>query len=441
MVEYLQVRRRLVTSHSWLKFFDDSLEDKIRVALQPVAANIPRYDCFDVEDLLKDVSQSLDRCLVYQREYNELEATAIKIAIDYDLFKTSLVTNKSLEQADWIEKQRTVENAAQQKAADAFAKSPKDALAPGFGAISKGSADSTNLAIGGEKTRKGFISDKWQQLSDYQETLESRHTTPGHPLNFAERAGKAAAFLIDDLAEAFEKCRCIEKGAAIVYGVVENPFPDITQPGILDNVVLWVRKIMRSIELTQFEEIEFEHIVPGRQPAFDHGGGQSHKIISEQDWGTAIINPQAPGKLSFDVRLSFTDVGSFTNLRMKGIGLSMSYNSPANALGRLWRMSGVIFPPELTNEPFNRANFAQRSPIIIENVALTEPQQRVRLYYPAAVTNLDPRGIWVVQVSTTVWLPDSVARPRDGNIFDLKLHFHLVGKPSKASGDWTKFWW
>jgi hypothetical protein len=119
----------------------------------------------------------------------------------------------------------------------------------------------------------------------------------------------------------------------------------------------------------------------------------------------------------------------------------MSHTVPADANNRLARMSGIIFPPELPNEPFNRANFPIRSPIIIENVAITEPQQRVRLYYRASVTNLDPRGIWIVQVSTTVWYPDNAARQRDQNIADLKLHFHLVGKPSKASGDWTKLWW
>src|SRR5262249_11148866 len=145
----------------------------------------------------------------------------------------------------------TAENKAQNEARHAFA-AGTDPLSKGFARIASGSAESTIIAMTGETSRQGLVDGKWEALK-YQDALEARHQTEGHPLNFGDRANKAKQFLIDDLKEAYEKSRCIDKGLPIVYGINGPPLPDIRDSAIkdkvLDELVLWVREVIRQIEL------------------------------------------------------------------------------------------------------------------------------------------------------------------------------------------------
>src|SRR5439155_14082321 len=99
---------------------------------------------------------------------------------------------------------------------------------------------------------------------------------------------------------------------SLVYGL-RIQLPDIAEQGFLDKLVLWTREVMREIEFAQIDEIEFEHVVSGRQPSFGRTGPR--QTIPEADWNTAIANAAASGKFDFDIRTSFVDVGAFTNLR------------------------------------------------------------------------------------------------------------------------------
>src|SRR5262245_1912511 len=111
MGDYGKVKALLLRDRRfpWLNFFDRLLDDDIRNALDPIATALPRYDGYQVDDLINDVSRLLDRCLVYRREYTELEATAVKAAMDYDLFTKTLNVNRDIEKSEWIEQQRRAE--------------------------------------------------------------------------------------------------------------------------------------------------------------------------------------------------------------------------------------------------------------------------------------------------------------------------------------------
>lgn len=422
----------------WLNDFETNLDDAIARALEPISAQIPRYNCYQVEDLISEVSKSLERCLVYRREHNDLEAAAFKAALDYELFEKTLVFNRDLEAAAWIEQQRRSEQEAQGAIQGAF--SGDDPISRGFREISIGTARATGIAITGEEARKRYAEGRWNELTQYQDTLRSRHTTPGHPLNFTERADKVKAFLIDDLKEAYEKARAIKGGARLVYGIEDDPsasFPDYRQAGLLDRLILWIRSLIRTHQLLTWRDVDFELVVNGRQPVVQRNGNQL-RLIADADFNSRIQR-NASGLFEFDVGRYFEQVGEVKHLRTRGVGLSIS-GADLSAPARLYRVAAMVFPPA-AQSPYEQGAFIPRMPIILQNVAVTDPAQRVRSSSPDSVKNIDPKGTWRVQLSTSVAYPDLSAHGRPDQVTDIKLHLFMTGQPSQRVEDWRDFWW
>jgi hypothetical protein len=442
-MDYVTKRSSLVVDprFPWLESFRETLGSEIANELPPITHKIPRYDWYQVEDLINDVSRSLERCLVYRREYNELEGAAIKAALDYELFQNTLRSNQFLERADWIKKQRELENKAQLTAKAAFDQE-NSALPQGFSAISEGSAASTQVVLDNEPARLEAIDTKWQELSDYQDTLASAHSVPGHPLNFGDQADRAKAFFLDELKEAYEKARCVDKGIFTVYKFnppVGLPDPFVKPEFFLDDLIIWLRSLIRDLELIKLKDIEFEHVISGHQPTVKRGGLVKDYVraVSEPNWIEAS-QIHGSGKLEFDVDKHFDpQIGEIKLLRVKGIGLSMSVE--LGDPNRYARTSAIVFPPEV-DSPFE-AKKVPRTPIIIENICKTDPSQAVRFTSPPSVINLEPRGKWVVQMSTNIGFPDLDPRGRPRPMLDIKLHFLLSGQPEPNHARWSEFWW
>ena len=422
--------------YPWLSYFGTPLDERIKTQLATTISRAPAYDCYDVDSWLSDVSGLLDRCLVYRREYNDLQATAIKTALDYDLFLKNLPTSISLEKLEYIADQRKAEVDGQQLTHDAF-QGAGDPLAAGFAAAATGNQTSAQKAYDGEINRTSLVEQKWQAIERYQTNLELQHSDAGNPLNFAGRAMSVAAFLLEDLGEAYDKSRSIEKGIAQVYGIdigrQDTKLPNVNVTGVLDELVHWLRRVIRLVQLVQWKEIEFEHVVYGAQP-IPKKLGPPYVLVRNL---ITLLASNADGILTFDLGRAdyFGNTGSIENLRVKAVGVSLTDITWAP------RYACIVFPPAQI-DPFTPTDTVPRTPIIIENVEATPKGMRVPLSSSPSIRNVNPKGIWQVQVSRNFSLEaraDVLTRPI--GIQDVRLHLLLVGSPSHNISDWADFWW
>lgn len=249
--------RAVLASYSWLGFAltdkstDDLFVDELRdynSQQRPLS-----YDPVKYESLLADVSDLLDRCLTYRREYEELSATAIRQGLEYQLFKAQQPAVQALEMAAWLADQRSSDAQAQAKVAEKFSATSGGALEMGFQSAALAAQSSAELAAANERERQNLVAGKWAVLVAYQDSLEDRHTTKGHPLNYAERAARVRKFMMEDFREAVEKSFSIGAGVSWVHGVA--PPPAWTTSAIpLDDLVSWVRGIIRELDRRSHSE-------------------------------------------------------------------------------------------------------------------------------------------------------------------------------------------
>jgi hypothetical protein len=75
------------SQYEWLQLFDKSFDQRTTEAISSAASLESPYDIYRVEQLLGDMSELLDRCLAYRREYYDLDTQAVKSALDHDLFQ------------------------------------------------------------------------------------------------------------------------------------------------------------------------------------------------------------------------------------------------------------------------------------------------------------------------------------------------------------------
>jgi hypothetical protein len=213
MATFSEIASSLQGRHTWLKPLVEldglNLDKIIGQALtewrDAHKGETPEYDPLQFERWLNDVGMLLDRCLAYRREYNDLVGSAVRQALEYNLFEMQRDSSEDLEKASWVENLKRAEAAAQANAAAQFEKDPNAPLASGFAETARGAQSISAQTADAEVTRKGLVSTRWQAYIDYQEQLEARHTAPGHPLNFAERGLRVRELLLQDLLEAASK--------------------------------------------------------------------------------------------------------------------------------------------------------------------------------------------------------------------------------------------
>lgn len=217
-----------------------------------------KFDPYQYESLLADVSSSLDRCLVYRREFNDLVASAVRQAMEYQTFNELKNANETLEAAPWILDLKNLDAQGQGVIADKFGAGTQTSLTRGFAASSKSARDVSLLGVDAERGRQDLVKKRWTQMSKFQDDLMARHETPGHPLNFGERSARVRNFLTDDFLDAIIKALTVREGLKAVYNFdLDKEWLKSQQP--LDDFVKWTRKAVRMLEAKS----HFETLING----------------------------------------------------------------------------------------------------------------------------------------------------------------------------------
>ena len=317
--------RAVLASYSWLGFAltdkstDDLFVDELRDHnSQPRPLS---YDPIKYESLLADVRDLLDRCLTYRREYEELSATAIRQGLEYQLFKAQQPAVQALETAAWLADQRTSDAQAQATVAEKFGTSSGGTLEAGFQSAALAAQSSAKLAAANERERQDLVAGKWAVLVAYQDSLEGRHTTTGHPLNYAERAARVRKFMMEDFRESVEKSLSIGTGVSWVHGVAPPP-AWTTSVTPLDDLVSWVRGIIRELDRRSHSETKviFNWFVPtnriGPWPNLYPLGapGASHPVAQARVEGWTSIRVRSVW-LRFSLQPSISAVPSLVSSR------------------------------------------------------------------------------------------------------------------------------
>jgi hypothetical protein len=351
---WITAKHRLLqqTQFDWLSDFagDVSVDTIVHKVTSDFLSVEPPYDPYQIELLVSSASSLLDRCLTYRREMYDLEERAVRRALEYQLFNDQYEAQLNIELAPRIQTQRTLERDGQRAGYSAFKNANSDVLAAGFAAITDGGAKSSNEAIASEMERKQNVRTKWQKLKDFQETLQARHNTPGHSLNYGERYNRTRAFLEQDIAVAYQKTRCIELAAHEIFGI-ERSSLKLDEPsefGYLDTLVTFLRTAIEELQNATKEEIDFEHIIPLH---FGRAKSGRNSVVDDAPWNAALGNPGGGnGRLSFSLKNEFPNAVS--RLRVRGIGLSVLWLPDIpDSQSRLRAISAVIFPPEVKNLP------------------------------------------------------------------------------------------
>jgi hypothetical protein len=152
------------------------------------------------------------------------------------------------------------------------------------------------------------------------------------------------------------------------------------------------------------------------------------------------------GEIEFDLTAYFNPA-PIERLRCRAVGLShVLVNPPEAATTRFHRASAVVFPPPAP-DPFSDAGaLIPRAPVIVAEISIADPSSPPPLMPTVGVTNINPKGKWVVKIAKSVWYPDNApdgvsGRKREQLLRDIRLHLHLVGAPKKSSTDWGEVPW
>jgi hypothetical protein len=326
-------------------------------------------------------------------------------------------------------KQRRIEEGGQSAASAAFA-GGGGVLEKGFAASASSAAASLHKAKKGEIERIANVTLKWQQLLDYQKTLWSRHDVKGHPLNYCERYNTLAKFVTQDIVIAYQKILCVDAILPTIFGL--NP-PSLDKPtadseDYLGTLVTHVRAILDQIDRASAEEIEFDHVVYVAAP---------RAIRRQQDFyrfGQGGLRPfvEGSGAIRLDLSGQSEFPGYINRLRMRAIGLSMSVGAdPAlfNPRTAIQRAAAAVFPP------------AGRAPVIIEDIGVTRPAG-APLNTTNQIMNVDPRGVWNIQLSSNLGLADNLVHHLEYEWFtDIKLHLRLRATVDRDFNKWANFSW
>lgn len=424
----------------WLKGFEEAeLSDAVVYkALKDLALIEPPYDIYQLEHNIQTASATLDRCLVYRRDLQDLEAQAVQAALEYKLIEDQFASQLSLELAETIERQQALQQAGQTQAVTRFRSGGGDNLAQGFGALSEAGARVAAEAVDGEKKRKLAVKAKWEAFQSYQKAMMDRHRTAGHALNYRQRAERVRGMLVQDAVGAYRKCQAISKGARQVLGV-DLPFPDVNPNGTLDALVLYVRELITAYELATQEEVEFEHVISLTQPPTTTTWPPGPALVPPDVWNQKL-GPTGDRTFALDLRNAFP--AAMKRLRVRAIGVSYLVVLPPNAdaARRATGLSGVLIPPQAPN-PFSAGSVKPRPPVPFGRIAMFEANA-MRFIEDPAFSNLDPRGSWTLQIGRD-YLPGfpagvgATTGPMVVN--DIRLHFIVAGQLDKAAAAWKTY--
>lgn len=419
---WIELKRRLVNDHRLSAvFLGEASRDKISDAAQ-------NYEPLLIRRHADAVSSLTERCLSFRREFRELEILAVKAQVDFDLFNVTSAIDEELDLKrlnQGLKEKEVLTNAA---AAEAFGKGSN--LESGFSVLSEGRLSELAEDISNTQEIEQLVKRRWNEIRAYQATYHSRYTDSGNAHNFGERAERLYVLLKEDIKEASSRALALREGLLQVYAWdsgMPPAFNDLVNDlNVVDDLVLWIRKVNRELELRSQSEQAFDLVIPLVQPWCN----KNRSLISDKDFQTAI-STDSQGWINIPFSL---DINVFLGkqVRLKGIGLSFGNQfSLASSSGvdliqtadSFVRLAARITTPAQHDSAKQKYH---RPSIDLGNVSLHQGEQPLAFTEGVNVENIDPIGDWVIQLHPlVVWKDGQVHELRNGinskPIRDLKL--------------------
>ncbi|HSK77044.1 MAG TPA: hypothetical protein VLQ45_11340 [Thermoanaerobaculia bacterium] len=393
------------------------------------------YEPALVEPLLGDVAALLDRCAAYQREASELEIKWVQHQLESQLASKLSELDLDLALASTGLASATAARVAHAATQAEFSRASDNALASGFAKEAEGASSIAGKAVDTAGLRESLLKERTNQVRDYQDKLDARHTEPGGAHNYFERYERIATLMFEDFEEAYRKAKCAVIGLRAIFGLdaADVQIGDLTAAtpaGPVFSLILWARRMMRRIESFAETEVEYELVVPLLQPIQDAGKG-----LMNQDEYNAAMKDGGSGTLNFKLPADFFQNQS--RLRLKGIGVSFTGPDLDKANTTAGRALVAVFPPlqELVQGQQRR-----RPPVLLGGVLPFGAHMAVLRSEGLAVHNLKPAGDWRIVVHPFLLTKDATAAKRSYTILtDLRLHLSLVAAPQADPGQWKAF--
>ena len=428
----------------------DALYEEIIADLKP---RTNPYSPFHVERLLDEVGAHIDRAIRYRDMIYGYQERALNAALDIAAFEASSLSLEALQQSLWTDDQhqaaKTVEYAVlgesptspDKSASMSKAESEKEAPATvDVEALTlrraRGMLGLIDAVERGETARRAQVTAYWQGERERRKLLAQRYTTPGNPLNYAEKAAQYVALLKSDLAKIYNKCRAIADGVGLVYGekvsLPEKPRPSAAGAplDLLTAYVLWQREQIETITGLRLAETEFEQTIVVRNA----------KDADSPFYTAAAYNAhlQVAGDrtLELDLRDYFPD--TIKRLRVIAAGITVTFDATGNVndgeRDRATFIKAAIVPPPLDTD--------NRRPLLFDGVGAHSSGLYNRLKSGAQIENIDPKGIWTLKIGKYVFRqePNSGLVVTPALVKNVQLHLRLRGLcPTPASDiDWTE---
>ena len=276
------------------------------------------------EPLLYDIwvdelATSLDRILSYRREARELEVAAVKTAADYELFcKQNPIELK----IDILRLRAAVKNLqmqTQKDVANSFGKATSEPLAEGFETNASLAARDIDAEIASCVIEQQLLEEKSAQAQAYQDAFFDRTNQDGNAHNYAQRASILWSLIYDDVVDSYLKSISIARGIELIYGIAPS-LPDLSSAQLIDDMVVWCRRVIRSLSLTKQTEVDFDIILPLVQPISDPNSGVLPPM-SASDFKQARLAATNGKPAVFKFRIDADALGGIS-VRLRGIGAS-----------------------------------------------------------------------------------------------------------------------
>lgn len=417
--------------YDWASIALKSLDDLTVEYVSDLEKASPDFDPLQFESLLSDVAMHLDNCLAYRKEIYNLQASAVRSALDFELYARQSQALRALELSEGILTEKATERDATAIAVEAFDRDSAAPLSKGFKAVAATSLAVTDAELATYNARITAIREKWSLQDQYQAALRARHSEPGNAFNYNQRIERALALYREEIRDAYEKARAANAGAILIHGLERDLYqlPPLGSD-FLDHFVTWNRKIARELNKRARSDIEFELIFPLV------GQISTEPLVTQAAYAEAMANGK-PGELIFDLSKRFPDALNYLRLRAVGMSFGLDDMSADNyGKMRYRRLTALVMLPSV-KDPFSvHGALVERHPVVLGNIGFTDPSQPVDYARGQNINNVDPRGEWRIKVATFARTHETHTIFRDSSFSDLKLHLLLAAQPSKAIADW-----
>lgn len=391
-------------------------------------------DPFYVDTHLSDLGLFLESVALFRSQYLDLEERAVKSALEYDLARKNNAIARRIETSRYsIDRSNRLSDLS--KGIASLASSDASVIAKYVESYFLGSGElqSVDAKNAGEVIE--LIQEKWDNVSVKLDELEARHASPGHALNYAERAGKLRALLIADLKSAIRKYHAVRVGLNLVYGTEIEVIDWFGLPdadlNLVDHMMHWHRRMSRLVANIRMHETEltftFGASIP-RLPVYHYGPNKPQ--LSYDEFISQLKNGDL--ELSPDPWL-----GNFKNVRVLGAAVSFVIGPDAdiekpNLLREFQniRTRVLLIPPEQKGKAGAddiQQKPIQRKPVLFDDVGLDMgPSNRHSFESGVSLFNIDPRGVWRVSLQGWMHSHDD-GGPRDAlkHIRDIRISLRI----------------